>query len=319
MNGRKRKEAANFSGLSSFRSLPFLLFLSLACLGASPAMAWGPLGHKIVGLIAQRRLTAQARASVRALLGPGVTLDKIANCADTVKYATAPFLCAGVFSMNPKDFKGTAIWHFIDIPLAAHPTAGQLMQWCPQGNCVTAQTRKDADILSDPGAPIAVKRVALMFAVHFVGDLHQPLHCEDDHDQGGNKKQVVFMGVRKRLHELWDDMILPENWRVTSRENPMPWVRLLEKDITRRKSAAWTFGDWVDDAALESHAISRDVIYPQYAKDHGRNLGRAYQKEMQPIVRLRLEMAGVRLAYLLNRAFAAAPLGRTPVKTAAKR
>ncbi len=278
-------------------------------------MAWGPLGHKIVGLLAQDHLTPRARESVRALLGSGVTLDKVANCADTVKYATAPFMCAGVFEMNPNDFKGTGVWHFIDIPLDAHPAADQLMQWCPQGNCVTAQIRKDADILSDPVAPLSEKRVALMFAVHFVGDLHQPLHCENDHDQGGNKEQVVFLGVHKRLHELWDDMILPENWRVQERESPALWVRSLENDLARRKTAAWTRGDWIDDAALESHAISANIIYPQYEKDRGRPLGAAYQKKMQPIVRLRLEMAGVRLAYLLNTAFAKAPLGAAKTKT----
>ncbi len=296
-----RRPAARFS------KLKVGFFAAAAFLAASPSWAWGPLGHEIVGGLAQDRLSPLARAAEKNILGPGVTLGDIANCADTVKYATAPFLCAGVFAMDPRDFKRTARWHFIDIPLKANPSDSDVIEWCPRGqDCVSEQIKKDAAVLSDPAASLAERRVALMFAVHFVGDLHQPLHCENDRDQGGNKKDVVFMGVHKRLHELWDDMILPETWRIQARENPKPWIGSLEKDLARRKTAAWTQGDWIDGAALESHAIARDVIYPQYAKDRGENLGQAYQREMTPIVRLRLGMAGVRLAALLNRAFAQA-------------
>ena len=138
-----------------------------------------------------------------------------------------------------------------------------------------------------------------MYLVHFVADEHMPLHAVGD-DRGETRKSVTFMGVKKNLHSLWDDLIMPEDWRAQAKMDPAPYVKTVEKYIPK-DAASLTQGDFIDAAVLESLAIAKDKILPRYAKDHGAGLGEEYQKEMQPIAFKRLAEAGVRLAALLER------------------
>lgn len=275
----------------------------VAAVSAAPARAWGPLEHKAVALVAQDRLSPQARRAVRDLLGDA-GLDRIANCADGMLHASGAYDCGGVFSLPADASKTTAPWHFINIPIAEPTPSSSVMTYCPNGqDCVVEQIRRQAAVLRDPTSLLHQKRVALMFLVHFVGDAHQPLHCADDDDRGGNGKPVVFEGTAKNLHSLWDDMILAADWKQQSAMDPAPLVGELEADIRARGDVAqWTSGDFVAAAAIESFGIARDTIYPRYAQDHGQDLGAVYQGEMQPIAKRRIEMAGVRLAALLEQA-----------------
>jgi hypothetical protein len=75
---------------------------------------------------------------------------------------------------------------------------------CPDGDCVIAKTERFLAVLRDPTVVGPAKGEALKFVVHFVGDLHQPLHNEDDHDKGGNARHVIFDGYRDNLHWVWD-------------------------------------------------------------------------------------------------------------------
>lgn len=278
----------------------------LVCLSffVPAAQAWGPRQHKAVALIAQQRLSAKALKEVQALLGKGIGLDKISSCADAMLHTNVTFDCGGAFPVDADTAKATAPWHFIDIPIKETVTADTLMDYCPNRvDCVVAQIRRQAEVLGDATASRRQKQLALMFLVHFVGDEHQPLHGADDDDRGGNKKNTVFLGARKNLHSLWDDMILAEDWREQDGMDPAPLVSELEADIKKRNTGRWTEGNFISEAALESFKASKDIIYPQYAKDKGRNLGIPYQQKMQPIAKQRIEMAGLRLAAILNGTF----------------
>ncbi len=254
----------------------------MACLcGAGPGMAWGPQGHRVVAVIAQANLTPVAREKVNALLGPYNSLGAISSWADDTRV----------------DYPETAPWHYIDIPLDSNTI--NMGAECPQGNCVVGQIEKFEGILKDPHASEADGRAALEFLVHFVADLHQPLHVEDNHDQGGNKVQVIFFGQPSNLHSAWDSGIL--NRIQLNRIQPYgnQLAAELGGRITPANRDAWTKGT-VEDWALESHRLARDVAYKNLPAGAPPALDQAYVDAVRPVVETQLEKAGIRLANILN-------------------
>jgi len=273
------------------------------------ARAWGTLGHRTVAILAERRLSPNAARQVESILGPGVSLADIAKCADDIK--RKPIRCAS-FTLRA-DHRSSG-WHFIDIPITATPTAATLRQYCRShgrdDQCSVEQIKQQLKTLENPSATLSEKQLALMFVVHLVGDLHQPLHNATDGDAGGNAKLVRFMATphaRKptNLHHIWDDMLMKDS--VAKRTRPQALAAALERDMAGKDTAAWTKGNVIDGAALESFSIAKTRIYRAFALEGGANLGRDYQAEMQPIAFEQVEKAGVRLAFLLNQVWPAAP------------
>ena len=248
-----------------------------ALLGAQPGLAWGPEGHRAVAILAQRYLQPAAAAQVRALLG-AESLEDASLWADEVAHSTRP---------------ETAPWHYIDIPLNAPGI--DLRRDCPHGDCVLAKTQYFLAVLGNPQAGVAKRREALEFVVHFVADLHQPLHCEDDHDKGGNTRDVIFDGHPDNLHWVWDtglvEAINPDAAGLAGE---------LGRHITGPDLAAWDSGsiaDWV----LESHRLAQTVAYRRYWTSAPPVLDAAYDQRAEDAIEVQLERAAVRLAYLLNR------------------
>jgi len=285
---------------------------------ATPSGAWGPVGHKAVGMIAQKRLSPQALAAVRAILGEGVTLDQIANCADAFVFHDGDGTCAGAFRMEGSP-DPTKPWHYIDIPVteAAHPSASAMTAYCKGGDCAVAQIRNDVASLKDPAEPLIKKQMALMFLVHFVGDVHQPLHGADDvpSDYGGNKKlmsAILLRGKPVNLHSLWDGAIdspeqvdyrLPD--AVLTRKAESLASAEIGDDEARRWAAPADGYDLASQAAEESFDIAKAVIYPEYKATQGGDSLTRYQELMQATAQQRVRIAGVRLAALLEYALVA--------------
>jgi hypothetical protein len=264
--------------------------------------AWGGLGHRTVAIIAKHRLSPKALQQVQVILGPKTSLADIATCADDIK--RHPVKC-GSFMLNA-DHRSSG-WHFIDIPITATPTATTLTQYCrnhgKDDQCSTEQIKHKLVTLKDPKADQSEKQIALMFLVHLVGDLHQPLHNATDGDSGGNAKLIRFMATphtRKpmNLHHLWDNIIMKNS--EVKKHRPEALAAELERDMAGKNTAAWAQGEIINVAALESFNIAKMRIYPAYSQSGGDDVGRDYQNEMQPIAFEQVEKAGVRLAALLN-------------------
>lgn len=166
---------------------------ALALTLSHSVFAWGPQGHMIVAQIAEEQLSPAAKSAVKKYLGDQ-TLADVANWADFVK--------------NQPEYQNTKGWHFLDIP------DGMTYDNIPhaqEGDVVTAITAQ-VNVLKDPKASAANKQVALKFLVHFVGDMHQPLHVGRPSDKGGNTIRVRFEGRDTNLHALWDSgMITKQN------------------------------------------------------------------------------------------------------------
>jgi hypothetical protein len=258
-----------------FGSLPKFLAL-IAALAPSRALAWGAEGHEIVAALALRELTPAARQQVGRLLGNPVMMVHDASWADEIR------------DSRPE----TGAWHYVDIPLWAG--SYDVRRDCSGRACVVAQIENDLQILSNRRAPDAARAEALRFLIHFVADVHQPLHAEDNDDKGGNQVHVRLGHERASLHKLWDvDVVEPLG------PDPDTIAQGIEQDLSSAQRKDWQSGTparW----ANEAHAIAREHIYPPLGGARDLRLPRDYAFREAPLARILLAKAGVRLAWLLN-------------------
>ncbi|KAB7767500.1 S1/P1 nuclease [Xanthomonas maliensis] len=263
------------------------LSLLLSCLGAaslsllsSTALAWGPQGHRLVARIAETELDPQARAQVAQLLAgePDPTLAGVATWADELR------------AHDPDLGKRSGPWHYVN--LGEHDCAYDPARDCPDGNCVIAALDAQAKLLADRNQPLDVRRQALKFVVHFVGDIHQPMHAGYAHDKGGNDFQLQVEGKGSNLHALWDSGML--NSRHLSDDAYLQ--RLLALPATPASTPAFP------PAGLAwAQASCRIAIAPgAYPPTHV--LSPAYIDTYRPIAEAQLRAAGDHLAALLNAA-----------------
>ena len=290
---------------------PLLAALLLAVLPA-PALAWGEYTHRLIADIAGAQLTPAARAEVRHILAQGAAVNT-PNCPlKTLQDASTWPDCVRSF---PDRFAFSFAWHYqnIDVCRPFDITAA-----CVGGNCVTAQISQQLMIAADASAAPAARAQALAFVVHFVGDMHQPLHIGDKHDRGGNDVRAAYGAKapdRMNLHRIWDSELAE---RVLT-EPPA----ITPQSVMRADRGAMTKGT-VADWARESWDLSRTIVYPQLrdypdtcpaGSDMRANVDEAYVAAARSTVRLQVQRAGVRLAALLNGALVnGALVNGVPVK-----
>ena len=249
--------------------------LGLALLAATPVFAWGPVAHRVIARVAARHLSPSARHEVKRLLGDESLAD-VAFWADEIRTRRSE----------------TLRWHYVDIPVRARDyRPARDCQLTPRGDCIIAALGRERVALADRTAPDARRADALRFVVHLVGDLHQPLHCADDGDHGGNDVDVKFLGQPDRLHAVWDSGLV-----TASRLGEAGWVdrvaaRLAREDL--RALARGTVVDW----ALETH---RAAVEHAYVVPRSRVLGRRWIAANEPVVEWQLTLASARLARVIN-------------------
>jgi hypothetical protein len=247
---------------------------ALAIVVSPSAFGWGAEGHALIARIAETQLTPKARQQVQAVLGPGTTLASIASWADEIRRS------------RPE----TAPWHYIDIPLSQ--THVNLARDCPNAECVIAKIGTFEKALSIPLTPPRERSEALMFLVHLIGDMHQPLHAADNRDRGGNTVQVQLGGLKTNLHSLWDSALLA---RMGDAEQLASTWSL----DSRKRARKWAKGT-VERWAEESHAAARKVVYGKLGSGAPRIISAAYEKAADSLIREQIERAGARLAWVLN-------------------
>jgi hypothetical protein len=252
--------------------------------------AWGQEGHSIIAEIADRNLNARAKAQVDALLGQNASLASVASWADDIR----------------DDRPETYNWHFVDIPAGADdydPKRDCLDS--DRGDCAINAIERSRKALVDPAASTTDKKEALMYLVHFLGDIHQPLHTLGDYRGANDYPVKFFVDPLKRkkeetnLHAVWDSNLIHVivwDWGAYVRRLQQNW--LPGKDI--KQLTAGTPVEWM----LEAHKVAQDVALkaPMDA-----DLGEDYLNLALPAVDRQLAVAGLRLARVLNEIFAEAP------------
>jgi hypothetical protein len=248
-------------------------FFAFNLLTVGSSFSWLDKGHRIVGLIAQVNLTAEARKQIDAILPGNTTLADAAVWPDREGRSLRDF--------NPL--------HYVSIP--EHTAGYDQARDCPERNCMVEALKWFSTIIADQQAPIMARRLALYYVAHLVGDMHQPLHAGRAADRGGVDFPVSYRGATMNLHFFWDANLVELE---TGTEEEIG-LRLVG-NLTEEERLNWQAGDpvqWTNEslALVRSHA---------YDTRPSNELSDDYVDKARPIVRMRLAQAGLRLAWLLN-------------------
>lgn len=246
---------------------------------STDALAWGAQGHRLVARVAESRLTPATRAEVARLLAaePTPSLAAIAPWADELR------------AKDPGLGRRSARWHYINMGEddCQYLPATQ----CSKGNCVVEALKAQTAILGDRSRSDSDRAQALKFVVHFVGDIHQPMHAGYGHDKGGNDFQVQYNGRGTNLHSLWDSGMLNtrklDDDAYAARLNKLP-----KPKFGKRANIAADVVSWAEASCRIAVAPG---VYP-----HKRTLSPAYTDTYLPVAERELRLAGERLAVLLN-------------------
>lgn len=278
-----------------------LLALLTALLLASPASAFWEYGHETVARIAYANVTPRTQAAIRRLLAQDRLLETPECRANTIEGASTWADCIKPLKdANGRSRFGYAFgWHYQNVNVCR---PFDLTAPCADGNCVSAQITRQQAILKDRDRPMADRVRALAFLIHFVGDLHQPLHAGDRADKGGNDVPAAYGAYapeRFNLHSVWDG---PLAERAIS--GPPPIVRRYPA-AERRRLAAGSVTDW----SREGWQVSRDVAYatamggdPCAPATARVVLDDAAVARLVPVMRRGVTRGGLRLARLLDEA-----------------
>jgi hypothetical protein len=327
----------------------FFLGLLLAAAVTPSASAWNATGHEVVAEIAWNNLKPATRDKVTAILKehPLYAAQLVPNGAtpDAPDLALRVFMRTATWPDMVRSGRGREYhhpeWHYVNFPILAEGTDKSTLELPPLGdkledgkppqNILQALEWCVAQLKS-PNAPAAEKAVAIAWLEHLVGDIHQPLHScalfSPDYpkgDRGGNSFIVKYHGVVTNLHSFWDERLggymawtlVDAVTQKTAEKHPRA---TLEKEL-----AAAKFTDW----SSESFALARDVVYAggklkgvtrdASNADKGATtpeLPENYDQAANDAARLRVALAGYRLADLLNRLFEEPAAPATPATPA---
>jgi hypothetical protein len=145
-------------------------------------------------------------------------------------------------------------------------------------------------VLRDPNAPREDQVFYLKMLIHFVGDLHQPMHLGRAEDRGGNDIQLQWFGRGSNLHRLWDtNMIESYGMSYTELARTLPrWSRKKKKDVQEGALL-----DWVREVRQVTNRVYASV-------EVGEKLSHPYSYQWWDTVEVQLLTGGLRLARLLN-------------------
>jgi hypothetical protein len=252
-------------------------------------LSWGVTGHRTVGKIAEDHLTANARAGVTDLLG-SETLSQASTWADEVRGQEA--------------YRQTAPWHYINLPLGlSYAEFEKTVTGMTQPNVYNALLEQER-LIADPSVTKEKKTEALKFIVHFVGDLHQPMHVSREEDKGGNTIQLNYEGQGTNLHAVWDSKLIDHEG--------LDYEQLAHK-VDQATPAQIT--QWQSDPVVkwlwESYEVS-SKLYSEVDAMKSRAIGQEYYEAHIDIIGQRLEQAGIRLAGVLNSLFKNGPVSAAP-------
>jgi nuclease S1 len=270
----------------------------LICLAAGPASAWLQEGHSIVAELAQRRVAHDApdiAIKIQEILGPGVSMASIASWPDDYKW-------------QGDEGQKTQRWHFVHIPITDddYDPSKECVVDPKQGDCVIAELERLKSQLPQVHCTEGdERRKALMFAVHFVADVHQPLHTVAE-SEGGRKidVKVSLHGARcptcpvttvsDNLSAAWNGTLINQtvwNWG--------KYVTRLENGWLKDHAVP---GSGLDDGgpvqwALETHKVAQDIwkLTPE-----SKILDDEYYKQVLPLLDQQLGLASLRLARFLE-------------------
>lgn len=257
-----------------------LLFVSFTS-ASIDLFAWGLKGHDVIACIAEHHLTEKAKENIDKILG-GKSMIYYSSWIDNVQ--NSPYWING--------YDRTNTWHYFNVDEGFTP---QTMPRNPKGDVVSALNMiidslgNYQDELSD-----SVKIDYLRMLIHFVGDMHCPMHVGHLSDKGGHGVRIKWFGQNTNLHTLWDTKLVESvhAWSYTE------WQQNLDRCTQEEfdEMSAGTPEDWL----IETWHITVGIY--EYTKPE-ENYSFKYMYDYAPVVERQFLVAGYRLAALLNKIF----------------
>lgn len=255
-----------------------LLSLTLAL--PTQVNAWGLTGHRIVGEVADRHLTPKARAAIKKILG-FESIAMASNWADFVKSDTS--------------YKYLDSWHYVNIPSGLDRQGFDAFLVSEKNiSNIHNKTLEMMDILRDSKSTVSQKQMAMRLLIHFVGDLHQPMHTGRKEDLGGNRVTVSWFNDKTNLHSLWDSKLIDfqqlsytEYATAVNHASPIELVKLKQSTL--------------EDAIYDSYLASNHIYANTVANT---NLSFNYNFKYLELLNTQLRNGGIRLAAMLNNLYA---------------
>ncbi len=242
------------------------------------SMAWGLLGHRITGEIADSYLTPAARAQIKKILG-NESIAMAGNYGDFIK--------------SDPNYKDLDPWHYVD--LDQNFTYPQMEAYLKADTSVNLYTKLNFLIaeLKKKTLPADKKLHYLRLLIHFTEDVHQPFHVAHESDKGGNGFKVTWFGKETNIHTLWDSEFInfqylsyTEYAKAINFTTAAERAALQKQDITR-----WVYDSRMLSEKLYNQVKPNDKLSYQYVFDNLATLNR------------QLLIGGVHLAGLLNSIF----------------
>ena len=273
----------------------FLTALVLMFAPLAPAQAYWEYGHETVAQIAQANMSPQARANMQRLLRAAPMLGTL-KCA--MRNIGEVSVWADCIKSDRVRWGYTNSWHYQNVDVCK---PFDLKSACADGNCVSVQIDRNFALLANKSLPAHVRLEALAFLVHFVGDIHQPLHAGDRSDRGGNDLKTTY-GVMPgyNLHSVWDGLLA---------DRAISAAPVIVRTFSPAEKTAVEQGN-VRSWSEENWAVSKEIAYPR-AMDRDP----CGAKPTAPVVideadvtaaraalRQQVERGGIRLARLLDTA-----------------
>ena len=251
----------------------FLMYLPFS------AGAWGMLGHRIVGQIAESYLTAKAKAAISKILG-NESIAMASNWADFTKSDPA------YSYLNP--------WHYIDLK-AGFTSYSSLQAYLQADTATDAYTKLNFLVAQLKNGALAAdkKLLYLRLLLHIAEDLHQPMHVRDE-EQGGNRIIVLWFNQRSNLHSVWDEQLI-DYQRLSYTE-----YTAAINHTTAAQRSAWLkepVSRWIWDCYQVAAPILKEITQPE------QKLSYRYNFDHVQTLNGQLLKGGVHLAGLLNGIF----------------
>ncbi len=250
---------ASFSCLILFISINF-------------CFAWGQTGHRVVGEIAWSHLNKKAQKNIIKVLGTE-SLAMSGNYMDFIK--------------SDKKYNSYNPWHYCTLKNTDHYDSTMT----PEEGDVVYGINKFTQELKTKEYSVD-EAFALKCLVHLIGDIHQPLHCGNGNDRGGNDVKVEFFYENSNLHRVWDSGII-DNQQLSFTEYSQ-WINHATKDqIAKWQSSSVNI--WANESKAEHKQI--------YNFPENKKLSYRYVYDNIELLNKRLLMAGIRLAGVLNQIY----------------
>jgi len=256
------------------KKIMIVLFTCLLSNGIIAAEDWGKTGHRVVGEIAEKYLNKKTEKEISKLLN-GHSLAFVANYADDIK--------------SDRQYDGYKPWHYVNFPFGEKYEAHHRNE---NGDIIQG-IEKCISVLKNNNSPTEEKIFYLKMLVHFMGDLHQPLHIGLEDDKGGNDFQVRWFSDGTNLHTVWDSKML-DFYDMSYTELAVNTDVLTKPQVEAIKKGSVL--DWM----YESRALCENI----YGNTEiGEKLGYGYMYEYMDVLRFQLQKGGIRLAEVLNNVF----------------